>query len=116
MKKEKFFDDQPIFRGDLERSQNTKEDAIRERLLDLANPGVIRGSQLLGESSSLALVIGPAVGLYVTLNTGVAISPLPPAQQPQQMTGGQRWLNKPSPMPLSSSAQVLQEQRRTIST
>lgn len=75
MKKEKFFDDQPIFRGDLERSQNTKEDAIRERLLDLANPGVIRGSQLLGESSSLALVIGPAVGLYVTLNTGVAISP-----------------------------------------
>jgi hypothetical protein len=75
MQKEQFFEDQPILQSDLQLAESSKENAIRERQLDLLDPGVVVGSQLLGEPISLAVTQGPSAGLFITVNTGVAVSP-----------------------------------------
>lgn len=75
MKREKWFEDQPVLKDDLERAQGTKEAAITERFLDLLSPGVVRGTQKLGESIALLISQGPTAGLYITVNTGIAYSP-----------------------------------------
>lgn len=75
MKNEKWHEDQPVLRDDLVRAQETKEDAIRERLTDIFNPGVLLDSQLTGESEAFLVEQGPSAGLFVTVNTGVGFSP-----------------------------------------
>lgn len=75
MKKEAWYEDQPVLKSDLDRAQNSKEEAIRERLLDLNYVGVIKDSQLQGEASEFVIQQGPAAGLFITVNTGVAVSP-----------------------------------------
>lgn len=75
MKKEKWHEDQPVLKDDLERASDTKEAAIRERLIDSFNPGVLQKSQFLGEDSPFEIEQGPTAGLFVTVNTGVGFSP-----------------------------------------
>ncbi len=74
MKKERWYEDQPILKADLDREQASKEEAISERLLDGVNSGVLLESQLLGEASALLIQQGPNAGLFATVNTGVAYS------------------------------------------
>lgn len=74
MKKERWFEDQPILKADLDREQASKEGSISDRLTDVTNYGVVLGSQLLGESSALLIQQGPNAGLFITVNTGVAYS------------------------------------------
>jgi len=76
MKKENWQEDQPVLKDDLERSQDTKEDAIRERLSDIFPQGVIEDSQLSGETQEFVIAQGPSPGLFVTVNTGVGYSPI----------------------------------------
>jgi hypothetical protein len=76
MKKERWYEDQPILKTDMAREQTAKEAAISERLLDAVNFGTLLESQLLGETSALLIQQGPNAGLYVTVNTGVAYSPI----------------------------------------
>jgi len=80
MQKEQFFEDQPILVSDLELAQSSKESAIEQRQRDLLDPGVIIGSQLLGEVSAMQVTNSAdgvtSVGLFITVNTGVAVSPI----------------------------------------
>lgn len=75
MKKEKWSEDQPILKADLDREQSAKESAILERSLDSVSPGTLLESQLLGEASPLLIQQGPNAGLFITVNTGIAYSP-----------------------------------------
>ena len=75
MKKEMWQEDQPVLTSDLALAQSTKEAAIKERLLDTFVPGVLKDSQLLGETSPFLVAQGPNTGLFITVNTGVAFSP-----------------------------------------
>jgi len=75
MKKEQWYEDQPVLRDDLVRAQSTKEEAITERQLDLFDYGVINNSQTNGESSAFLIQQGPSTGLFVTVGTGTAVSP-----------------------------------------
>jgi len=79
MKKEKYDSSQPILSSDLERAQATKEEAIRERQVDLLNPGVLVDSQLAGEVAPFSIALGPSNGVgnpRITINTGVGYSPI----------------------------------------
>jgi len=74
MKKENWYPDQPIFKEDLERAQSTKEDSIRNRLLDLCSVGVLEDSQLSLEPQALNILDAGAG--KITITTGTAFSPV----------------------------------------
>lgn len=76
MKSEIFQDQQQILVSDLSRAQTDKEQSIKERELDLQNPGVVIGSQLLGEGTEFRIDDTSAGSPRITVNTGVAISPI----------------------------------------
>ena len=73
MNKELWKPDQPVFSDDLERAQSSKEDAIKNRLLDIFSKGTLDDSQLLGESVALSIVDSGSG--KITVNSGVGISP-----------------------------------------
>lgn len=75
MKKEQWFEDQPVLKDDLVRAQSTKEQAISERLLDAFNYGTVENSQQLGETGPFIIAQGPNPGLFITVNSGLAYSP-----------------------------------------
>lgn len=66
MKREKWYEDQPVLKNDLDWAQTSKEEAIKERVVDSSVPGVLNG--FLVEQ-------GPAAGLFITIGTGAGISP-----------------------------------------
>jgi len=71
MKKENFHSDQPIFSDDLERAQSSKEDAIKERLLDTFGTGLVEGSQISG-TRVLDITINSLDNTKIDIGSGVA--------------------------------------------
>jgi len=74
MKRENFQSDQPIFKEDLSLAQSSKEDAIRERLTDLYQTGIVAQSQVLAEPRPFNITVNSLDPTRVDIGTGVAYS------------------------------------------
>ena len=79
MKGELWQSNQIVLSDDLNRGEGSKEEAIRERIADVFEPGVLENSQLLSEPLEFEIVQGDnnAIGNpTITINTGVGFSSL----------------------------------------
>jgi len=79
MKKELWQDKQKVLTEDLERSQSTKEESIRDRLMDLMDYGVLNETQINSEFYAFEITPGDnnAPGNpTITIGTGIANSPI----------------------------------------
>jgi len=72
MKKEIWQSDQPVLSNDLEKAQGSREEAIKERLVDSFNSGIVSNSQLGAEPLPFAITINAS---SFDIGTGVAYDP-----------------------------------------
>jgi hypothetical protein len=63
---------QPVKKETLAHSQDSIEEAVRERNLDLFNPGILKRSQFGGEPVPFDVT---SAGLFVSVGSGVAVAP-----------------------------------------
>lgn len=74
MKKEIWQEDQPVLKSDLDKAQNSKEEAIKERLNDSFNVGIVQDSQLFAETIPFQITV-LTLPLRANVATGVAYDP-----------------------------------------
>lgn len=74
MKKELWQEDQPVLKSDLVLAQSSKEEAIKERLKDTFNVGIVQESQLFTETIPFQITV-LTLPLRANVATGVAYDP-----------------------------------------
>ncbi len=72
MKKELWQSNQPVLSNDLKRAQDTKEEAIRERLIDSFSAGIVPDSQQGAEALPFEITVNAS---DITIGTGIAYDP-----------------------------------------